>query len=86
MRTLPLWTKALLFSLLAGVIYTPAAYGEPDSIQSLLASNLEAYERLAAPMDPELQQDALGMREALLSTTQAGFADRLGEQAARERL
>jgi hypothetical protein len=84
MRTLHLWTKALLFCLLAGVIDTPVAYGEPDSIQSLLASNLEAYERLAAPMDPELQQDALGMREALLATTRSGFADHLGEQAARD--
>ena len=79
MRTLRLWTKTLLLGFLAGLIYTPTAYGEPDSIQALLASNLEAYERLAAPMDPELQQDALGMREALLATTETGFADRLGE-------
>jgi hypothetical protein len=35
-------------------------------------------------MDPELQQDALGMREALLATTRSGFADHLGEQAARD--
>lgn len=84
MNTLPIWIKTLLFAFLAGVIHTPAAYGEPDSIQSLLVANLEAYERLAAPLDPELQQDAIAMRQALLATTQAGFTDRLDEQAARD--